>query len=103
MLTTQKTICVIRHDKNKLPILNYLDRRAFTALSLSSGVILWIYRGMSMLISAARIANMADAIENIDKFSLNKTKTRGPKLEFTTDDAIMLPEKIADALLGEDK
>ncbi len=101
MLTIQKTIYVIRHDKNKLPILDYLDRRAFTAMSLSGGVILWIYCGMSMLISAARIANMVNTIENIDK--LNSNKTRVPKSIFTTDDVIMLPEKIADALLGDDK
>ena len=100
MLTTQKTICVIRHDKNKLPILDYLDSRTLTTLSLSGGVILWIYQGMSMLIPAARIANMATMVEAIDK---RPCKTKPPKNEFTTDDAIVLPQKISDALLGDDK
>ncbi len=101
MLTTQKTICVIRHNTNKLPILDYLDRRAFIALSLSGGVILWIYRGMSMLIPAARIANMATMIEDAGK--MPHKKSIPPKDEFTTNDAIVLPQKISDALLGDDK
>ena len=63
MLTTQKTISIIKHDKNTLPILDYIDARNFIALSLSGGVILWIYQGLSMLIPAARIANMAAIVE----------------------------------------
>ena len=100
MLTTQKTISIIKHNKNTLPILDYIDARNFIALSLSGGVILWVYRGMSMLIPAARIANMAATIEAIDK--LNSNKTCSPKFVFTTDDAIILPKNIAAALLGED-
>ncbi len=101
MLTTQKTICVIRHNKNKLPILDYLDRRAFIALSLSGGIILWIYQGMSMLISAAKIANLANTIEDMDK--LKSKKTVPLVYIFTTDDVILLPRIIADALLGKDR
>lgn len=100
MLSTQKTLYIIRHDSNKLPILEYMDQREFTALSISYGVILWIYRGMSMLIPAAKIANLATTIEAYDKMT---HKTMLPKAIFTTDDAIVLPEKIADALLGGDK
>ena len=101
MLTTQKTICVIRHDTNKLPILDFLDKSQFLALSLSGGVILWTHRGLSMLIPAARIANMASMVEAVGK--MDSKKTCPPQFIFTTEDAIMLPEKIADALLGEDK
>lgn len=101
MLTTQKTLCVIRHDDNKLPILEYMDQREFMALSISYGVILWIYRGMSMLIPAARIANLATTMESYDKLTCPKTHL--PQYMFTTADTIVLPEKIADALLGEDK
>lgn len=102
MLTTQKTLCVIRHDNNKLPILDYIDKAQFTALALSGGVILWLYRGMSMLIPAARIANMAANIEIANELNLS-SKTRPPKFLFTTADAIVLPKLIADALLGDDK
>ena len=101
MLTTQKTICVIRHDNNTLPILEYMDQAQFLALSLSGGIILWVYRGMSMLIPAARIMNMVGTMEAMEKLTLQKTMT--PRLIFTSADAIVLPEKIADALLGEDK
>lgn len=99
MLTDQKTLCVIRHDNNKLPILKYLDEQQFLALSLSGGIIVWLYRGMSMLIPAARIANLANTMEAYNK--LSGTKSAAPKTFFTTADVIMLPEKIADALLGE--
>ncbi len=94
-------IYIIRHDANTLPILKYLNNRELTALAISGGVILWTYRGMSMLIPAARIANtvriMEDALKNFTK------KTMTAKVEFTTEDAIMLPKKIADALLGDDR
>ena len=101
MLTTGKMIYTIRHNTNKLPVLDYLDRRAFIALSLSGGIILWIYQGMSMLISAAKIANLANTIEDMDK--LKSKKTVPLAYIFTTDDVILLPRIIADALLGEDK
>ena len=101
MLTTGKTIYIIRHDTNTLPILKYLNSRELTALAISGGVILWTYRGMSMLIPAARIANKVRHIEMMDK--ANSKKLLQPKFVFTTDDAIMLPKKIADALLGDDK
>ena len=100
MLTTQKTLCVIRHDTNKLPILKYLDSRQLVALSLSSGVIVWLYRGMSMLIPAARIANLVRVMEDVQKNFTKKALT--VKIEFTIEDAVVLPKLIADALLGED-
>ena len=101
MLTTGKTIYIIKHDTNTLPILKYLDSRELTALAISGGVILWTYRGMSMLIPAARIANTVRVMEDVLKNFTKKTITT--KIEFTTADAIMLPRKIADALLGDDK
>lgn len=97
MLT--KTICVINHNKKALPIFDYMDTRSFVALSLSGGVILWVYKGMAMLIPAARIINMANFMEALDKS--NQGKTSAPKFAFTSDDALMLPKKIAAALLGE--
>ncbi len=100
MLTTGKTIYIIKHDTNTLPILKYLNSRELTALAISGGVILWAYRGMSMLIPAARIANTVRVMEDVLKNFTKKTMT--VKIEFTTEDAIMLPRKIADALLGED-
>ena len=101
MLTTGKTIYIIRHDANTLPILKYFDRRELTALAISGGVILWIYRGMSMLIPSARVVNKVNHIEMMDK--ANSKKLLRPKFVFTIEDAIMLPRKIADALLGDDK
>ncbi len=101
MLTTGKMIYTIRHDANVLPILKYLDSRELTALAISGGVILWVYRGMSMLIPAARIANIVRVMEDVLKNFTKKIMTA--KIEFTTDDAIMLPEKIANALLGDNK
>ena len=101
MLTTGKTIYIIKHDTNTLPILEYLDSRELIALAISGGIILWTYRGMSMLIPAARIANLASTMEAYGK--LSGTKSVAPKTFFTTADAIMLPRKIADALLGDNK
>lgn len=101
MLSTQKTLCVIRHDNNKLPILDFIDKAQFLALGLSGGIIVWIYRGMSMLIPAARIANLATTMESYDKLAY--PKAHPPQYVFTTDDTIVLPKKIADALLGDDK
>lgn len=72
MLTTQKTLCVIQHNSNTLPILDYLDQAQFLALSLSGGVILWTYRGVAMLIPAARIANLAATMESFDKLTTKK-------------------------------
>ncbi|KKL59043.1 hypothetical protein LCGC14_2219320 [marine sediment metagenome] len=101
MLTTGKTIYIIKHDTNTLPILKYLDSRELTALAISGGVILWVYRGMSMLIPAARIANTVRIMEDVLKNFTKKTMTA--KIEFTTEDAIMLPREIANALLGDNK
>ena len=100
MLTTGKTIYIIKHNTNTLPILKYLNNRELIALAISGGVILWTYRGMSMLIPAARIANKVRHIEMMDK--AGSKKLLHPKFVFTTEDAIMLPKKIADALLGGD-
>jgi|GEM_PF-4880039 len=102
MLTTGKTIYIIKHDTNTLPILKYLDSRELIALAISGGIILWVYRGMSMLIPAARIKNLANLVEDVNKWAGSKTY-KMPKFGFTIDDAIMLPKKIANALLGEDK
>ena len=101
MLTTGKTIYTIKHDTNTLPILEYLDTRELTALAISGGVILWVYRGMSMLIPAARIANKVRHLEMVDK--AGSKKLLRPKIVFTTEDAIMLPREIANALLGDAK
>ncbi len=102
MLTTGKTIYIIKHNTNTLPILKYLNNRELIALAISGGVILWTYRGMSMLIPAARIANKVRHIEMMDKVKANSKKLSPPKIVFTIEDAIMLPRKIADALLGGD-
>jgi len=101
MLTTGKMIYIIRHDANTLPILKYLNNRELTALAISGGVILWTYRGMSMLIPAARVANKVRHIEMMDK--AGSKKLLHPKFVFTTEDTIMLPKKIADVLLGDDR
>ena len=101
MLTTQKTICIIKHNEKTLPILKYMDGRSFIALSLSGGIILWVYQGMAMLISAAKIINMANLMESMDKQDLNKVKLSQSFQQFTTDDAIILPKKIAAALLDD--
>ena len=100
MLTTGKTIYIIKHEINTLPILKYLSNRELIALAISGGVILWVYRGMSMLIPAARIKNLANLVEDVNKWASSKTY-KMPKFGFTIDDAIMLPKKIADALLGD--
>ena len=97
---TQKTIYVIQHNNNKLPILDFLDASSLMALSLSGGVIVWTYRGMAMLIPATRIANMASMVEAVGK--IDSKKTCPPQFIFTTEDVIILPEKIANALLGDD-
>ena len=101
MSITQKTICIIKHNEKTLPILDYMDSRSFIALSLSGGVILWVYQGMAMLIPTARITNMANLIESMDKRDLSKIKWPQSFRHFTTDDAIILPKKIAAALFDD--
>lgn len=99
MSVTQKTICVIHHNKKTLPILDYVDLRDLIAMSLSASVILWVYEGMVMLIPAARVANMANFYECYDKVESKKSTT--PVQTFNMGDAIILPKQIAEALLGD--
>ncbi len=98
MNMTQKTICIIHHNKNTLPILDYIDRSGLVSLGLNGGVIIWIYKGLTMLIPPERVANMMQTMENHYKWEASKTKPI--KLVFNTADAIKLPSKIAVALLG---
>ena len=98
----QKTICIVYCDKTTLPILDYIDSQSFMALSLSKGVIIWVYKGLAMLIPPERIANMARIMQINDNMNLvNKTNQWSTK--FTSDDTIKLPSQIARALIGEDK
>lgn len=96
----QKTICIIRCDQLSLPILNYIDSRSFVALAMSKGVIIWVYKGLAMLIPPERIANMARVMDNAQKQTTKRIKGVDPK--FTSADAIRLPSKIARALLGDE-
>ena len=99
MNMTQKTICIIHHDKLTLPILDYLDKRSLVSLGMSGGVIVWVYKGLAMLIPPERVANIMRLVEAGDKM-LNQKKVKSVKIEFTSADAIKLPSKIATALLG---
>ena len=96
----QKTICIVYCDKTTLPILDYIDSRSFTTLALSKGIILWNHKGLGMLIPPERIANTARVMEAFNKQDFNKVKW--PKIEFTFDDTIKLPSKIAMVLLGSE-
>jgi len=100
MAYTQKTICVIQHNNNKLAILKFMDPANLMALALSGGAIVWVYRGMAMLIPAARIANMASMVEAVGK--IDSKKSCFPQFMFTVEDVIILPKEIANALLSED-
>lgn len=102
MNMTQKTICIVRCDKTTLPILDYIDSRSLIALSLSKGVILWVYKGLAMLIPPERIANAVRMMEMAAKLTTKKVKWSGSGAVFTSDDTIKLPSKIARALLGND-
>ena len=95
----QKVIHVIKHDKSILPILKHMEPHDFMALAISGGVIIWIYKGLSMLIPAARIQNMLRIMES-EKH--NNGKTKPVAVQFRSDEAIILPQKIANALLGDD-
>ena len=100
MNMTQKTVCVIYHDKPTLPILDYIDKSGLVSLGMNKGVILWVYKGLAMLIPPERVANAMQLMEAAEKFSNGKTKWAG--VTFNADDAIKLPSKIAVALLGSD-
>lgn len=95
----QKIIYIIKHNEKTLPILNYMTSRSFVALSLSGGIIVWVYKGMAMLIPIARIANLVRVMEDVQRNFTKKTMT--VKIEFTSIDAIILPKKIAAALLDD--
>ena len=104
MNMTQKTICIVRCDKTTLPILDYIDSRSLVALSLSRGVILWVYKGLAMLIPPERIANITRINKSVWVYGENDGE-KGLKRElmtFTSDDTIKLPSKIARALLGDE-
>lgn len=100
MNMTQKTICIVRCDKTTLPILDYIDSQSYVALSLSKGVIIWVYKGLAMLIPPERIANMERLVECYGKLTTKLVKCPPPT--FISDDTIKLPSQIARALLGDE-
>lgn len=97
----QKTICIVRCDKTPLPILAYIDSPSFVALALSKSVIIWVYKGLAMLIPAERVANEVRVMENFNQLGSNKIKCRVPM--FYPSDTIKLPSQIARALVGSDE
>ena len=97
----QKTICIVYHDKTTLPILDYIDSQSFITLSLSKSVIIWVYKGLAMLIPPERIANMVRIMEANGNMKFVE-KTNKWSTCFTSDDTIKLPSQIARALLGDD-
>ncbi len=102
MNMTQKTICIVRCDKTTLPILDYIDSRSLVALALSEGVIIWVYKGLAMLIPPERIGNLVRMWEATEKYG-PAMKIKQTPVIFTSDETIKLPSQIARALLGEDK
>ncbi len=97
----QKIICVVYHDKTTLPILDYIDSQSFTTLALSKSVIIWVYKGLAMLIPPERIANAARIMNSYHECPKDG-KIKRALLTFTSDDTIKLPSQIARALVGED-
>ncbi len=97
----QKTICIVRCDKTTLPILDYIDSRSLTALALSKSVIIWVYKGLAMLIPPERIANSVRVWEADSSRKLMKTIKS--TFMFTSDDTIKLPSQIARALVGSNE
>ena len=98
MEQTQKVLHVIRHNESTLPVLKHMSPHDFAALAISGGVIIWIYKGLSMLVPAARIQNMLRIMEAEGH---NDGKTKSIAMQFRSDEAIKLPQKIANALLGD--
>ncbi len=101
MNMTQKTICIVHCDQLSLPILDYIDSQSLTALAMSKGVVIWVYKGLAMIIPPERIANVVRVWEATTRFDSKKIKGVAPR--FTSDDTIKLPSKIARALIGEDR
>lgn len=100
MSIEQKTICIIRHDKTTLPILDYLDGPGLVSLGMNGGVILWVYKGLAMLIPPERVMNMVRIMEAGNKWRSDKILQQ--KFIFNSADAIKLPSRVAAALLGSD-
>lgn len=98
MEQTQKVLHIIRHDESTLPILKHMSPHDFMALAISGGVIIWIYKGLSMLVPAARIQNMLRIMEAEEH---NDGKTNPIAMQFRSTEAIILPRLIANALLGD--
>jgi hypothetical protein len=98
MEQTQKVMHVIRHDEATLPVLKHMSPHDFMALAISGGVIIWIYKGLSMLVPTARIQNMLRLMEAEEH---NEGKTNSLAMQFRSDEAIKLPQQIANALLGD--
>jgi len=99
MNMTQKIICIVRCDKTILPILDYIDVQSYVTLSLSQSVIIWVYKGLAMLIPPERIANMVRLVECYGKLTTKLVKCPPPNFIF--DDTIKLPSQVAKALVGE--
>ncbi len=93
----QKTITIIRHDKQSLPILEHMSKAEFVSLAISGGLILWNYKGLALLIPSTSIMNMARLVEALNK--RDSVVNKAPKFVFTSADAIVLPEKIKEAML----
>jgi hypothetical protein len=70
----------------------------FISLAVGGGAIVWVYKGLSMLVPAARIQNMVRMLES-EKH--NNGKTKPITMQFRSDEAIKLPQQIANALLGD--
>jgi hypothetical protein len=94
----QRTVLVINNDKSVLQVLDFMEPLDFITLGIGGGTIVWIYKGLSMLIPAARIQNMVRILE-AEKHNNGKTKIVA--IQFRSDEAIKLPQQIANALLGD--
>jgi hypothetical protein len=98
MTQTHKVMHIVRHDETTLPILKHMTAHDFMSIAISEGVIIWIYKGLSMLVPAARIQNMLRLMEAEEH---NEGKTDSLAMQFRSDEAIKLPQQIANALLGD--
>lgn len=94
----QKTVALVRCDKSTLSVMDHMEPLDFVRLAVGGGSIMWIYKGLSMLIPAARVQNMVRMLESEEH---NNGKTNPIAVQFRSDEAIKLPQQIANALLGD--
>jgi hypothetical protein len=96
MMNGMRSFYVVRDsgDEPRLNISRYLSGDQIKRLADEQGFIVWLYKGLALLIPAFRIGNLARLIDVVPG--------AGRNVSIEVDAAIRLNPELAEALLGND-